>query len=58
MVLRPFTSPEHWRSRAKEIRQLAEDLRNPGIKASMSRIANDYEHLAQRADEHLRKPIR
>jgi hypothetical protein len=43
--------PEHWRDRAREKRALAERLRSEQAKQAMLRIANDYERLAQRAEE-------
>jgi hypothetical protein len=43
--------PEHWRDRARQKRALAERLRNEHAKQTMLRIANDYERLAQRAEE-------
>jgi hypothetical protein len=49
-----INDPEHWRDRAREKRALSERLRNEQAKQTMLRIANDYERLAQRAEERLR----
>jgi hypothetical protein len=46
--------PKHWRDRAREKRALAERLRNEQAKQAVLRIANDYERLAQRAEERSR----
>jgi hypothetical protein len=43
--------PEHWRNRAREKRALAERLRNDQAKQTMLRIADDYERLAEQAEE-------
>jgi hypothetical protein len=44
-----FDEPEHWRERAKEARNVAEQLTDPTVRAMMSRIAEDYERLAEHA---------
>ncbi len=42
--------PEHWRSRAKEARALAELIIDPESKRGMFTIADEYEKIAKRAD--------
>jgi hypothetical protein len=44
------SDPKHWRNRAKEMRALAESVKDRQAKATMLKIANDYEKLAERAD--------
>jgi hypothetical protein len=42
-------NPDHWRERAEEARSVAEQLTDPVARAMMSRIAEDYERLAEHA---------
>jgi hypothetical protein len=42
---------EFWRSRAEEVRVIADDMKEAEANAIMERIANDYERLAKRAEE-------
>jgi hypothetical protein len=52
-VNRSFDQPEHWRSRAEEMRRLAEDMRDLAAKASMLKIADQYQKPALRAEQRL-----
>jgi len=47
----PINDPKHWLNRAKEARALAEQIDDPEAKRTMLKIADDYERLAQRAQE-------
>jgi hypothetical protein len=42
---------KHWLDRAKETRALAEQTDDPEAKRTMLKNADDYERLAQRAEE-------
>jgi hypothetical protein len=49
-----LNSPEHWHLRAEEARSLASQLDDPDAKATMIRMADEYEKLAARALRRLR----
>jgi hypothetical protein len=40
---------KHWLARAAEVRAIAASMAESGIKASMLRLAKDYDKLATRA---------
>jgi hypothetical protein len=46
-----INDPKHWVDRAKEARAVAEQIDDPEAKRTMLGIADDYERLAQRAQE-------
>ena len=48
--------PRHWRDRAEEVRQLAEQMSNPAAREAMLQVAGSYERLAKRVA--IRKPRR
>jgi hypothetical protein len=51
MPLYSINDPKHWRDRAKEARALAEQIADPETKRTILNNADDYERLAQRAQE-------
>jgi hypothetical protein len=50
---------KHWRERAEELRVVAESVNDSDARASLLRIADEYDKLALRAQERLNreKPI-
>jgi hypothetical protein len=51
-----INDPEHWRSRAEEARAIAEQMKDMPSREAMLRIAKDYERLAARAEQRLKRP--
>jgi hypothetical protein len=47
----PINDAKHWLDRAKEARALAEQIADHEAKRTMLKNADDYERLAQRAEE-------
>ncbi len=44
-----------WRARAEECRAIADTFQNPQTRAQMYRMAEDYERMAERAEERERE---
>jgi hypothetical protein len=42
---------KHWRDRAAETRTLAETMNDIGVRALTLKLANDYDKLADRAED-------
>jgi hypothetical protein len=47
--MRVTAADDHWRDRAAAVRELADTMKNTEIIATMNRLANDYDKLADRA---------
>jgi hypothetical protein len=47
--------PDYWRKRAKEVRDLAEQVSNLRVRNDILQMAEDYELLADRAEERARR---
>ena len=45
----PAGDQNHWRNRAAEVRELVDTMKHAEIIATMNRLANDYDKLADRA---------
>ena len=50
--------PEFWRFRAEEVRSIADDMKAVEAKAIMTRIAADYERIADLLEQRLRERLR
>jgi hypothetical protein len=50
-----FNDPSYWRDRAEEMRTLADSLTDITAKAMMRGCADDYDILAERAEERLKR---
>jgi len=51
LAFRSVDDPKHWRDRAKEMRALLDALTDYKIKEAIIRLADDYDKLADRAEE-------
>ena len=47
--------PEFWRFRAEEVRSIADDMKVVEAKAIMTRIAADYERIAELVEQWLQE---
>jgi hypothetical protein len=56
MSLSPRSDPEYWRSRAKDARAVAVQMKDADTKAVTLGIARDYEKLAKRAEQRAAEP--
>jgi hypothetical protein len=54
---RHLNDPKHWRTRAEEARSSAEQMTDLEAKQMMLAVAEDYERLAQRAEERALRSV-
>ena len=57
MATNEVDDPEFWRFRAEEVRSIADDMKVVEAKAIMTRIAADYERVADLVEQRLRGSI-
>jgi hypothetical protein len=50
-----YDDPDHWRALAKTARDKAELLTHRDARRTLISIAEDYEHLAERAEQKAKK---
>jgi hypothetical protein len=55
MQLNTSNNAEYWRKRSEEARAIAVQMKDPHTKAVMLGIAQDYEKLAERAEQRAEK---
>lgn len=48
---------EQYRNRAEELRQIAETMKDKDARATMLRVANDYENMADRLQDIKRSDV-
>ena len=57
MATNEIEDPESWRFRAEEVRSIAGDMKVVEAKARMTRLAADYERIAELVEQRLRERI-
>ena len=51
MTLQGLNDAKHWRDRAAEMRELSSEMKDFEARTSMFKLANDYDKIADRAEE-------
>ena len=51
VALQNVNDSKHWRDRAAEMRVLSCDMKDPEAQSMMFKLANDYDKLADRAED-------
>jgi hypothetical protein len=46
----PVDNPAYWLGRAKDVREIAEQISDPEMKAILAEIAGGYERISARVD--------
>ena len=54
MTLQGINDAKHWRDRAAEMRVLSADMKDFEARTLMLKLANDYDKLADRAEDRVR----
>ena len=57
VMRRGLNDAQHWRDRAAEMRVLAETMQDARTVTLMTDLANDYDKLAERAEERVKSNI-
>ena len=57
MALQNVNDSKHWRDRAAEMRVLSGEMRDLETQSIMVKLANDYDKLADRADDRAARDI-
>jgi hypothetical protein len=51
MARQSMNDAKHWRDRAAEMRVLSDEIKDPQAQRMMLKLANDYDKLADRAED-------
>jgi hypothetical protein len=53
MSAQQINDPRHWRARAAQMRAMSDWMKDAETKATMLKLADDYDKLAERVDSSL-----
>ena len=57
MALQGLNDVKHWRDRAAEMRVLSAEMKDFEARTLMLKLANDYDKLADRAEDRARRDV-